>query len=107
MFWIVHRPLHPRLAVVTTDEELPEHNQPDSWANHLPGQELVPAYLVSRFAAQYRVIVEVLLEAQDTSLTGVSFDEVGTRVRGYLSGRLSVEVADELVGADFNLDARL
>jgi hypothetical protein len=28
--------------------------------------------LMSRFAAQYRVVVEVLLAAQDTSLTGMS-----------------------------------
>ncbi|WP_233427408.1 DUF2397 domain-containing protein [Actinokineospora spheciospongiae] len=43
------------------------------------GQELVPAYLTSRFAAQYRVIVDVLLAEQDTSLTGLSCaDATGT-----------------------------
>jgi hypothetical protein len=78
---------------VTEDEELPEPSQPDPWAAHLPAQELAPAYLVSRFAAQYRMIVEVLLEAQDGSLTGMSFNEVLTRVRSHLAGRLSAEVA--------------
>ncbi|WP_279578910.1 DUF2397 domain-containing protein [Fodinicola feengrottensis] len=90
------------------DEELPESNTADPWAAHLPGQELVPAYLVSRFAAQYRVIVEVLLEAQDTSLTGLSFDEVAVGVRGYLVERLSAPTADNLRADDaFSLDARL
>ncbi|WP_460443991.1 DUF2397 domain-containing protein, partial [Amycolatopsis cihanbeyliensis] len=93
---------------MTEDEELPEHSQSDLWAAHLPGQDLVPAYLVSRFAAQYRAIVEVLLEAQDTSLTGVSFDDVLARVRTYLAERLPAELADELTGEDrFGLDARL
>jgi uncharacterized protein (TIGR02677 family) len=93
---------------VSEDDELPEPSQADPWAGRLPGQELVPAYLVSRFAAQYRVIVEVLLEAQDTSLTGVSFDEVLVRVRDHLAGRLSAMVADELTaGEAFSLDARL
>lgn len=32
-------------------------------------------YLASRFAAPYRVIVDVLLAEQDTSLTGLSYDE--------------------------------
>ncbi|HEX5811387.1 MAG TPA: hypothetical protein VFY38_04775 [Pseudonocardia sp.] len=71
------------------DEELAELGSPDVWAAHLPGRELVPRYLVSRFAAQYRVVVEVLLEAQDTSLTGVAFDELAVRVRGYLAARLA------------------
>ncbi|HWE89494.1 MAG TPA: DUF2397 domain-containing protein [Pseudonocardiaceae bacterium] len=90
------------------DEELAEPGQPDPWAARLPGQEWVPAYLVSRFAAQYRVIVEVLLEAQDTSLTGVSFDEVLGRVRAHLTDRLGPTVVDELTTGDgFNLDGRL
>jgi hypothetical protein len=49
------------------DEELSEATGGDAWAAHLPEQELVPAYMVSRFAAQYRVVVEVL-EAQDCSV---------------------------------------
>ncbi|MDV9176353.1 DUF2397 domain-containing protein, partial [Streptomyces sp. W16] len=90
------------------DEELPEPSRPDPWAGHLPGQELVPAYLVSRFAAQYRVIVEILLEAQDTSLIGVSYDDVVARVPGHLSARLAPVVVGELVADEgFHLDARL
>ena len=90
------------------DDELPETSQAHPWAAHLPGQELVPAYLVSRFAAQYRAIVEVLPEAQDTSLTGVAFDEVLTRLHRHVVERVSADVADELVTADgFSLDARL
>jgi hypothetical protein len=64
------------LGRVSEDEELAELGSPDIGAAHLPGREFVPRYLVSRFAAQYRTIVEVLLEAQDTSLTGVAFDEL-------------------------------
>jgi uncharacterized protein (TIGR02677 family) len=54
------------------------------------------------------VIVEVLLEAQETSLTGVPFDEVLARVRTQLGTLLSAELADQLAGAErFSLDARL
>jgi uncharacterized protein (TIGR02677 family) len=90
------------------DEELPDQIQADPWAAYLPGQAFVPAYLVSRLAAQYRVIVEVLLATQDTSLTGMSFDEVQAGVRAYLTERLPAEIAGDLLGAEeFNLDARL
>ena len=93
---------------MSSDDELIEPGQADPWAAYLPGQELVPAYLVSRFAAQYRVIVDVLLDAQDVSLTGMSFDEVTVGVREHVARRLSTDVADELVTQDrFNLDARL
>lgn len=90
------------------DAEFGEPGVVDSWAAHLPGQELVPAYLVSRFAAQYRVVVDVLLEAQDTSLTGLSFDDVLVRVRAALAARLPADVAAALVADHaFSLDARL
>jgi uncharacterized protein (TIGR02677 family) len=96
------------LAAVTVDDELPEAGALDPWSAYLPGQELVPGYLVSRLAAQYRVIVDVLLEAQDSSLTGLSFDDVLARVRAHLSAVLSAEVAQRLLGSeDFTLDARL
>ncbi|ANZ36067.1 hypothetical protein BBK82_08290 [Lentzea guizhouensis] len=69
-------------------DEAPEMEAPaDPWSALLPGQELVPAYLTSRFAAQYRVIVEVLLAEQDTSLTGLSYDEVASEVL-HLDARL-------------------
>ncbi|MFJ2668745.1 DUF2397 domain-containing protein [Nocardia fluminea] len=80
----------------------------DAWAAWVPGQELVPNYLVSRFAAQYRAVVDVMLDAQDTSLTGLSFDEVATALRGWLGARVGAEVADRLTDpAVFALDARL
>ena len=67
---------------VIDHDEMPETEAvADPWSALLPGQELVPAYLTSRFAAQYRVIVDVLLAEQDTSLTGLSFDEVAAGVR--------------------------
>src|SRR5262245_53099716 len=64
----------------------------DPWSVHLPGREYVPAYLVSRFAAQYRAIVDVLLAEQDSSLTGLSYDEIRAAVGGHLGRRLPAEV---------------
>ncbi|MCX4095317.1 DUF2397 domain-containing protein [Nocardia sp. alder85J] len=93
---------------MTAGDEVPESAGVDQWAAYLPGQELVPTYLVSRFAAQYRAIVEVMLEAQDTSLTGMSFEEVAARLRTWLGERVESVVADRLVGDDvFPLEGRL
>lgn len=90
------------------DELPPEPEGHDLWAAALPGQSLVPAYLVSRYAAQYRVIVDVLLEAQDTSLTGLSYDEVAHGVDRRLRGLLGAEAAERLTSdAGFALEARL
>jgi len=81
---------------------------PEMWATYLPGPDTVPAYLSSRFAAQYRALIEVMLEAQDKSLTGLSFEEVADGVRDYLCERLPDDVADVLLSEDrFHLDARL
>ena len=89
-------------------DELPESSHVDPWAAHLPGQELVPAYLVSRFAAQYRAVVDVLLEAQDDSLTGVAYDEILGRLREHLVDRVPEDRVDALLGSEgFGLDARL
>lgn len=94
--------------MLTGDAELPEAAHTDPWAGYLPGRELVPAYLVSRCAAQYRVLVEALLEAQETSLTGVAFADVPGLVRAQLAHRLGGADADRLVAADgVDLDARL
>ena len=80
----------------------------DPWSSYLPGPELVPSYLVSKFAAQYRVVVEVLLAAQDTSLTGMSFDDIVTATRERLVHGLDADTArDLLTESKFNLDARL
>ncbi len=77
----------------TAEHEGPEH----PWSACLPGQELVPAYLVSRYAAQYRVIVEVLLAEQDTSLTGLSYDEVAAAVRAHLAQRVPINAVATLM----------
>ena len=85
-------------------EEEPE----DAWSAYLPGQELVPAYLVSRYAAQYRAIVEVLLAEQDTSLTGLSYDEVAAALRTYLVPRVPTDAVAALTDPQtLHLDARL
>ena len=90
-------------AVDDTDE-----TSVDPWSSHLAGPELVPSYLVSKFAAQYRVVVEVLLAAQDTSLTGMSFDDIATAVGERLLRGLDADTAkDLLTEGKFNLDARL
>lgn len=86
--------------------ELPEGGRADPWAAHLPGQELVPAYLTSPFAAQYRVIVDVLMAEQDSSLTGLSYDDVTNGVRDYLGDLFSPELCVNLV-EDLHLDSRL
>lgn len=90
-------------------DETPELSGPvDPWAAYLPGQELVPAYLTSAYAAQYRVIVDVLLTEQDTSLTGLSYDEVAACVRAYLSERLPAESVNVLLDPQvLHLNARL
>lgn len=88
----------------TAEHDGPEH----PWSACLPGQELVPAYLVSRYAAQYRVIVEVLLAEQDTSLTGLSYDEVTAAVRAHLTQRVPVDAVAALMDPQvLHLDARL
>lgn len=92
-----------------SEQELPEQPEgPDLWAAALPGQVLVPAYLVSRYAAQYRVIVDVLLAAQDTSLTGMSYDDVAHALQARVAGLLDDAAAERLLGdPGFNLEARL
>lgn len=93
---------------MAVDEELPERGPADLWSTYLPGPDLVPAYLVTRYAAQYRSVVEVLLGAQDVSLTGLSYDDVRARVAAYLADRVPAEVLTSLTAEDrFNLDARL
>jgi uncharacterized protein (TIGR02677 family) len=90
------------------DDELPEGGSADHWTSYLPGPDLVPAYLVVKYAAQYRAVVDVVLEAQDTSLTGLSHDDVGARVAAYLARRVPADAVENLVAEGrFNLEARL
>lgn len=80
----------------------------DPFSTSLPGPELVPNYLVSKFAAQYRVVVEVLLAAQDSSLTGMSFDEITSAVRTRLLRDFGEDATTQLLtDARYHLDARL
>ncbi len=92
-----------------SEQELPEQPEgPDLWAASLPGQVMVPAYLVSRYAAQYRVIVDVLLDAQDTRLTGMSYDEIDDAVRRRVRALLPPDAAERLLSdPGFALEARL
>jgi uncharacterized protein (TIGR02677 family) len=93
---------------VTDPDDLPESAQADPWAAHLPGPDLLPAYVVSRFAAQYRAVVDVLLQAQDESLTGVPFDDLIDRLRSHIRARLPDDVADRLLrDAQFAMETRL
>ncbi len=80
----------------------------DPWAGYFPGPESIPCYLTAAHAAQYRVIVDVLLAAQDTSLLGLNFDEVRTLVGDRLAATTGADVAAELLTeASFPLDNRL
>lgn len=94
------------LRIMDGHGELPAGTETDPWSVHLPGQELVPAYLTSRFAAQYRVIVDVLITEQDTSLTGLSHDDVADAVEERLNVRLAPDVSERLM-AELHLDNRL
>jgi hypothetical protein len=79
-------------------DESPEAEAPaEAWAVLLPGQEFVVAYMTSLFAAQYRVIVDVLLAEQDTSLTGLSYDEGAAATRAHLVARVPEDVVDRLL----------
>ncbi|WBC08860.1 DUF2397 domain-containing protein [Micromonospora sp. WMMA1947] len=58
------------------DEERPADG-PDLWQlAGLPGGLLQASYLTSRFSAQYRLIVDVLLAEQEHTLTGVAAAEL-------------------------------
>jgi uncharacterized protein (TIGR02677 family) len=89
-------------------DELPEGGPVDHWAAYLPGADLVPAYLVVKYAAQYRAVVDVMLEAQDTSLTGLSYEDVRARLEAYLTERVPADAVENMVAEDrFNLETRL
>lgn len=97
------------VSVTTEHDEVAENGEPaDPWLAHLPGREFVPTYLVSRFAAQYRAIVDVLLAEQDSSLTGLGYEEIAAGVRTYLAERLPTEIVDALMHPQcLHLEARL
>jgi uncharacterized protein (TIGR02677 family) len=74
-----------------------------------PGRLDVAAYLTAdQYAAQYRVIVDALLDAQEHSLTGAGRDEIMTKIREVLSTQTDGATVERLTGPDaFDLDARM
>jgi uncharacterized protein (TIGR02677 family) len=81
----------------------------DTWAlAGFPGRLDIAAYLTTEHAAQYRVLVDVLLDAQEHSLTGVGRDELLARVRDRLAVGTDPAAADRLTHPDmFDIDARM
>lgn len=82
----------------------------DAWElAGFPGRLDVAAYLTSdSLAAQYRVIVDALLDAQEHSLTGVSRDELLARVNDRIADTTDVATARRLTAESLlDLDARM
>lgn len=82
----------------------------DSWElAGLPGRLDVAAYLTAdQHAAQYRLIVDVLLDSQEQSLTGTGRDELFDQVRQRITGSAGAATAAQLTAPEvFDLDARM
>ena len=82
----------------------------DTWAlAGFPGRLDIAAYLTAdQHAAQYRVLVDVLLDAQEHSLTGVGRDELALQVRERLAAATDPATADRLAAPDlFDVEARM
>src|SRR5579864_7422532 len=82
----------------------------DAWElAGFPGRLDVAAYLTAdQLAAQYRVLVDVLLDAQEHSLTGVGRDELLAAVRDRIADATDTMTADRLSRPEaFDLDARM
>lgn len=82
----------------------------DAWElAGFPGRLQVAAYLTAdQLAAQYRVLVDVLLDAQEQSLTGVGRDDLLAAVRERIAAMTDQATADRLTSPDvFDLDKRM
>src|SRR5580693_8353576 len=82
----------------------------DAWElAGFPGRLDVAAYLTAdQLAAQYRVLVDVLLDAQEHSLTGVGRDDLITAVRERIAAASDSATAERLTDPDvFDLDKRM
>jgi hypothetical protein len=82
----------------------------DAWElAGFPGRLDVAAYLTAdQLAAQYRVLVDVLLDAQEHSLTGVGRDELLAAVRDRIADVTDSMTAERLIRPEaFDLDARM
>lgn len=88
----------------------PTHRAVDVWElAGFPGRLDVAAYLsADQHAAQYRVIVDALLDAQEQSLTGVSRDELQATVKERMRAATNQATAERLTRPDvFDVDARM
>jgi len=82
----------------------------DAWEfAGLPGRLDIAAYLATdQLAAQYRVIVDVLLDAQEHSLTGVGRDDLLSGIRDRIAVLAGPALAERLTRPSaFDLDARM
>jgi uncharacterized protein (TIGR02677 family) len=82
----------------------------DAWElAGFPGRLNVAAYLTAdQLAAQYRVLVDVLLDAQEQSLTGVGRDDLLMAVRERIAAAADPVTADRLTDPEvFDLDKRM
>ncbi len=82
----------------------------DAWElAGFPGRLDIAAYLTAdQLAAQYRVLVDVLLDAQEHSLTGVGKDDLLLAVRDRIATMTDAATAERFTGPDaFDLDARM
>ncbi len=76
---------------------------PSAWTMlPLPGQSTAAAYLTGPLAKQYRLIVDILDDERNVSLTGVGFDHLDAQIRR----RLPDDRASDLM-AEFPLEARM
>ncbi|MEU7999347.1 DUF2397 domain-containing protein [Micromonospora sp. NPDC049060] len=71
-----------------SDGERDPGSGPDLWQlAGLPGGLIEASYLTGKYASQYRVVVDVLLDQQQHTLTGVPAADLPLLLRAYLSGR--------------------
>ncbi|MGE5292998.1 MAG: DUF2397 domain-containing protein [Micromonosporaceae bacterium] len=82
----------------------------DAWElTGFPGRLNVAAYLTAdQHSAQYRVLVDVLLDAQEHSLTGISREDLLASVREKITAATDARTAESLTAPDrFDIDARM
>jgi uncharacterized protein (TIGR02677 family) len=89
--------------------ERAEESTVDTWVvAGLPGPVRHANYLVGPLAAQYRLIVGVLLDAQEHSLTGVARVELPVLLEAAAADLVGGSVSAPLLAADvFDLDSRM
>lgn len=74
----------------------------------MPGPLRHASYLVERLAPQYRLIVDVLLETQSHSLTGVARADLPTLLHRRAESQVGPDMSRRLLeGSTFDIDARM